>query len=92
MDRSCGMRKSPGPFRVVTNTDKIDIDHLGECPASMDVAVFQQRSRRRAIREGGSWRARGYPSVIWENKASSCIYAHDSSFLDIQKKGRQGAA
>jgi hypothetical protein len=41
MDRSSGMRESPGPSRVVMNTDKIDIDYSGECPAFMEMAVFQ---------------------------------------------------
>jgi hypothetical protein len=41
MDRSGGMRESLGPLGVVTNTDKIDIDYSGECPAFMEMAVFQ---------------------------------------------------
>jgi hypothetical protein len=35
------MRESLGPFRVVTNTDTLDIDYSGECPAFMEMAVFQ---------------------------------------------------
>jgi hypothetical protein len=35
------MRESLGRFRVVTNTDKIDVDYSVECPAFMEMAVFQ---------------------------------------------------
>ena len=40
MDRSSGIRESHGHFRVVTNTDEIDIDYSGQCPAFMEMAVF----------------------------------------------------